>query len=100
MFNFLTLVKNRPNGGAIPRKARAAPDTNKEALPVKYVIPLCCIDTAKKIETEVGGAMMNGISVKKAPTMHPKAQVTVVAIMESCSSYPARFIWNGTTGKT
>lgn len=44
------------------------------------------MDTARKMDTEVGGATMKGMSVKKAAIMLPIAQQTVVAIMEAVSS--------------
>jgi acyl-CoA hydrolase len=46
----------------------------------------CCIDTAKKIDTDVGGAMMNGMSVRNDATILPMAQVTVVATIDAVSS--------------
>jgi hypothetical protein len=44
------------------------------------------METAKKIDTDVGGATMKGISVKKAAIILPIAQHTVVAIIEAVSS--------------
>lgn len=90
--NNITFVKNRPTGGNTPKKVKAAPEIIKEAFPSADPIPACCMDTAKKIETEVGGAIMRGISVKNPPIMHPIAQVAAVAIIDDCSSYPTRFI--------
>jgi hypothetical protein len=82
----LTLVKKRPTGGTIPKNANPAPAINNDGLPSKKLYPFCCIDTAKKIDTDVGGAIMNGVSVRKAPIIQPIAHVTVVAIIEASSS--------------
>ena len=66
--------------------------SNNLILPASLPSPCCCMDTAKKIETEVGGAIMNGMSVRNAAMMLPMAQHTVVAIIDPVSSYPTLFI--------
>ena len=68
------------------------PDHMTVVLPKVLSSPCCCIDTAKKIETEVGGAMIKGIFVTNEPAIDPTPHVQAVAMMEATSSYPTRLI--------
>jgi hypothetical protein len=77
---------NLESGGKAPTNARAAPDSTTAAQPASLPRPSCCIETARKIDTEVGGAIISGISVRNDATILPIAHVTVVATMDAVSS--------------
>lgn len=82
---------NLLRGGMAPTMKSPAPESMTAAFPVRGPKPLCCIDTAKKIDTDVGGAMINGMFVRNAAIIQPSAQVADVAMIENCSSYPTLY---------
>jgi hypothetical protein len=84
--NTRTLEMNRATGGNAPMTTKPAPDRMTDAQPMSLSKFACCIDTAKKIDTDVGGAMINGMSVRNDDAMLPMAHVTVVATMDAVSS--------------
>ena len=82
----LTRLINLIKGGNAPTTASPKPEIITAALPCKWSKFCCCTDTAKNIDTEVGGAIIKGKSVTKLPTIHPIAHVAHVAIIEAVSS--------------
>lgn len=73
-------------GGTAPMIVSATPDHTTAELACNTLKFCCCAETAKNIDTEVGGAMINGVSVKKLEIIDPTQQVTAVAMMEAVSS--------------
>ena len=65
---------------------KATPDHTTAEFACSTLKFCCCADTAKKIDTEVGGAMIKGVSVKKLEIMDPTQQVTAVAMIDAVSS--------------
>ena len=55
-----TLESNRPKAGTSPTRQSKALLIMSAVLPSLKPMSFCCSDTAKKMDTEVGGAMMNG----------------------------------------
>lgn len=100
LFIMHTLVTNLVIGGIAPMIVRTTPDQATAEFAWVTDNPCCWAETARKIETDVGGKMIKGVSVIKLDSIDPTAQVTAVAIIEAVSSYPALAIWKGTTGKT
>ena len=96
----ITLVTNLVIGGTAPITVKATPDHTTAEFECFTDNPCCWDETAKNIDTDVGGAIIKGISVIKLDKMDPTAHVTAVAMIEDVSSYPALAIWNGTTGST
>ena len=53
----------------MPHKANPAPASINAPLPYLGPKPLCCKETAQNIDTEIGGAMMKGISKQELHTI-------------------------------
>ena len=71
-----------PIGRITPIIMSKNPDNMTVTLPTWGGRDCCFKNTAKKMETEVGGAMMNGVFVMNADKKHPMAHVIAVATME------------------
>jgi len=60
MIKCQTLDNKRPIAGTSPTTINIALDIMRAVLPSRKPIFFCCRDTAKKMDTDVGGAIMKG----------------------------------------